>query len=142
MKIDSANGIASLLCGILFGFGLALSGMTHPEKVLNFLDVAGRWDASLLFVMGGAVSVTVVAFHFVLRSKAPLFADRFHLPQLKEIDFPLIAGAAIFGVGWGLSGYCPGPAISLLAAPNWEAAVFLPAMAFGFLLQRLLRHTR
>lgn len=129
--------IAGLLAGLLFGFGLALSGMTHAGKVLDFLDIAGHWDPSLLFVLGGAVGMTLLTFRLILRRKTPLLADRFHLSRLQKVDRPLIAGAFIFGIGWGISGYCPGPAISLLAAPNWEALVFLPAMLLGALLQRI-----
>jgi len=128
--------LASLFSGILFGFGLALSGMTHPEKVLGFLDIAGRWDAALIFVLGGAVGVTIVAFRFILRRTSPLFATRFHLPQAKNIDWQLITGAIIFGIGWGISGYCPGPAIGLLASPNWELGIFVPSMLLGTLLNR------
>ena len=130
--------LASLFAGIVFGFGLALSGMTHPEKVLGFLDVAGRWDPALIFVLGGAVGVTVVAFRFVLRRTSPLLASRFHLPQATKIDWRLVGGAILFGIGWGISGYCPGPAIALLAAPNWELAVFLPAVLLGTLLNRVV----
>lgn len=130
------TNVASLLAGLLFGLGLAVSGMTHTSKVLDFLDIAGRWDPSLAFVLGGAVGVAVLAFRLILRRKAPLFANRFDLPQAQDIDRPLVAGAVIFGIGWGISGYCPGPAISLLAAPNWEVWVFLPSMLLGSLLQR------
>lgn len=129
--------IASLLAGLLFGLGLAVSGMTHPSKVLDFLDIAGRWDPSLVFVLGGAVGVTVLVFRLILRRKVPLFADKFHLSQAQAIDRPLVAGAIVFGIGWGISGYCPGPAISLLAAPNWETWVFLPFMLLGALMQRV-----
>ena len=130
------TNIASLLAGLLFGLGLAVSGMTHASKVLDFLDIAGHWDPSLVFVLGGAVGVTVLVFQLILRRKVPLFASRFDLPQAQDLDRPLVAGAVIFGIGWGISGYCPGPAISLLAAPNWEVWVFLPAMLLGSLLQR------
>ncbi len=130
--------LVNLVAGLLFGLGLALSGMTHPEKVLGFLDFAGHWDASLLFVLGGAVGVTVVAFRFVLRQPKPLLAEKFYLPTRKQIDLPLLAGAVIFGIGWGISGYCPGPAVALLAAPeNREVWLFLPALLTGQLLYRL-----
>jgi uncharacterized membrane protein YedE/YeeE len=112
--------------------------MTHPEKVLGFLDIAGRWDPALIFVLGGAVGVTVVAFRFVLRRTSPLLASSFHLPQAKNIDSRLVCGAILFGIGWGISGYCPGPAIALLAAPNWELAVFLPSVLVGTLLNRVV----
>ena len=128
--------LASLFTGIMFGFGLALSGMTHPEKVLGFLDIAGRWDPALIFVLGGAVGVTVIAFRFILRRTSPLFAPEFHLPHAKNIDWRLIIGAITFGIGWGISGYCPGPAIGLLASPNWELEIFLPSMLLGTLLNR------
>jgi uncharacterized membrane protein YedE/YeeE len=128
---------AALVAGLVFGIGLALSGMTHAEKVLGFLDVTGEWDASLLLVLGGAVGVTLVAFRFVLKRPAPLFEPSFVLPKLQHIDGPLVVGAALFGIGWGISGYCPGPGIALLAAPNWEAWIFIPAVLFGAFLHRI-----
>jgi uncharacterized membrane protein YedE/YeeE len=130
--------LTNLAAGLLFGLGLALSGMTHPEKVLGFLDFTGHWDASLLFVLGGAVGVTVIAFRFVLRRPKPVLAEKFHLSTKARIDTPLLTGAVIFGIGWGISGYCPGPAVALLAAPeNREAWLFLPALLVGQLLYRL-----
>lgn len=131
-----ARLLASVAAGFLFGLGLAVSGMTQPARVLGFLDPLGVWDPTLLFVLGGAVGVTVVAFRFVLRRPAPVLADRFHLPDATQIDRPLVAGAAIFGVGWGISGYCPGPGVALLASPTWETWVFLPAMVAGIALHR------
>lgn len=128
--------LVSLICGLLFGVGLALSGMTRPLKVLGFLDVAGKWDPSLLFVLGGAVIVATVAFRFILQRKAPLLAPSFDVPTTKGVDRKLIVGALIFGVGWGIAGYCPGPAIALLAAPDTEALYFLPAMVAGWWLYR------
>ncbi len=95
------RNLASLLAGLVFGFGLALSGMTHPEKVLGFLDVAGAWDASLLFVLGGAVGVTVVTFRFILKMKKPVLAESFVIIKETHIDHPLILGAILFGTGWG-----------------------------------------
>ncbi|MDO8178966.1 MAG: YeeE/YedE family protein [Undibacterium sp.] len=134
--------LISLLAGLVFGLGLALSGMTSPAKVLDFLDLAGNWDPSLLFVLGGAVGVTAIVFRWILRRKKPLFSDQFFLPLAKNIDGKLIVGALIFGIGWGISGYCPGPAIASLASPNWETWIFLPAMLAGILLQRLLAGSR
>ncbi len=130
--------LINLLAGLLFGLGLAVSGMTNPGKVLDFLDLAGKWDPSLLFVLGGAVGVTAIVFRWILRRKAPIFSDRFFLPQAKNIDSKLITGALIFGIGWGISGYCPGPAIASLANPSWETWVFLPAMLTGAFIQRIL----
>jgi len=125
-----------VVAGLLFGLGLAVSEMTHASKVLGFLDVAGNWDPSLMFVLGGAVGVAIVAFRFILKQSAPLVEDRFNLPTVKDIDVPLVLGAAIFGVGWGISGYCPGPGVALLAAPDWETWVFIPAMLLGASLQK------
>ena len=130
------RNLASLSAGLLFGFGLALSGMTHPQKVLGFLDVAGAWDASLLFVLGGAVGVTLVSFRFILRLGKPILAERFIITRETHIDRPMILGAILFGIGWGISGYCPGPAIALIAAPNWELLAFLPAAILGAVAEK------
>ena len=130
------RNLASLSAGLLFGFGLALSGMTHPQKVLGFLDVAGAWDASLLFVLGGAVGVTLISFRFILRLGKPLLAERFVITRETHIDRPMILGAILFGIGWGISGYCPGPAVALIAAPNWELLAFLPAAILGAVAEK------
>src|SRR5215813_9893130 len=104
--------------GLVFGAGLLLSGMSNPAKVLNFLDLggiaAGNWDPSLAFVMAGAVAVTFAGYRIVLRRGPPLFGESFHLPTKRELDFRILAGPAIFGVGWGLAGFCPGPALVAL----------------------------
>jgi uncharacterized membrane protein YedE/YeeE len=131
--------LSMLLAGLIFGFGLALSGMTHATKVLGFLDVTGNWDPSLLLVMGGAVAVTAIAFSFVLRRRAPVLVKEFNLPTARRVDAPLIVGAALFGIGWGIGGYCPGPGVALLAAHGWETWVFLPSMLLGMLLHRAFR---
>ena len=128
--------ISILVAGLIFGLGLAVSGMTHANKVLGFLDVTGNWDPSLLLVLGGAVAVTVVAFRLILRRPAPMLEEKFTLPTAKDIDGPLVVGAAIFGIGWGISGYCPGPGIALLAAPGWETWVFIPALLLGAFLHK------
>lgn len=127
---------AALASGLLFGLGLALSGMTDARRVLGFLDVAGDFDPTLLFVLGGAVATTLCTFRLVLARGRPLFADAFRLPAARRIDAPLLAGAAIFGTGWGLAGYCPGPALAGLGAASGEALWFVPAMFGGLLLQR------
>ncbi len=131
--------LASGLAGALFGLGLAVSGMTDASKVLAFLDISGRWEPSLLFVLGGAVAVTAGATRLVLRRSAPLLDDAFHISSRRAIDPPLIFGAAIFGIGWGISGYCPGPGVALLASPSWETWAFLPAMLLGIAAHRFGR---
>ena len=126
---------SALGAGLLFGIGLWLSGMAHPKKVLDFLDVAGNWDPSLLLVMAGAVAVTLVAFRPVVKWPKPLFAPQFAQPALTEIDAPLVIGAAVFGLGWGIGGYCPGPALTALSNPSVEPFVFVAAMIAGGLLE-------
>ena len=130
------NGVTALACGALFGLGLAVSQMAIPAKVLGFLDVAGNWDPSLLFVLGGAVAVTAIAFRFVLRQPKPLFDASFETQANTAIDARLIGGAAIFGVGWGLAGYCPGPGIVSLARFAPDAYVFVAAFVVGSLIFR------
>lgn len=124
--------ITSGLIGLLFGIGLAAGGMTDPVVVLGFLDVAGgRWDPRLLAVMGGALLVSVVGFQLVQRRGRPFFADQLQLPTRRDLDLPLVGGAALFGIGWGVAGYCPGPALASIAIIPLEALVFVPAMLVG-----------
>lgn len=132
------QGLASLLAGVVFGVGLTVSQMINPDKVLGFLDLAGPWDASLLLVLGGAVTVSAVLFRLVLRRATPVLDDHFHLPTTSVIDTRLLTGSALFGVGWGLAGYCPGPAVASLAFANPEALWLLPAIWLGAGLQRWL----
>ncbi|HET7792776.1 MAG TPA: DUF6691 family protein [Rhizobacter sp.] len=134
-----AQAAGGLLAGTVFGVGLSWSQMTDPHKVLAFLDIAGRWDASLLFVIGGAVAVAFAGYRLVLRRKGPLFDDAFHLNFETAIDTPLLAGAALFGIGWGLAGYCPGPAIASLGFGNTEMLWFLPALVAGIALRQWSR---
>jgi uncharacterized membrane protein YedE/YeeE len=134
-----ARGLAALACGLIFGLGLAIAGMIDPLKVLGFLDIAGAWDASLMFVLGGAVTVAAFGYWLVLRRPMPSLADRFHLSTRRDIDAPLLVGSALFGVGWGLVGYCPGPAIASIGFANPEAVWFVPAMLAGAALQRWRR---
>ena len=133
---------SALGAGFLFGIGLWISGMANPKKVLGFLDIAGAWDASLMLVMGGAVGVTAVAFRLVLKRPAPIFEKRFFVPALQSVDVPLLAGAAIFGIGWGIGGYCPGPALTALSALSVESIVFVSAMIAGGFAHRALSRAR
>lgn len=128
--------LAAFASGSLFGLGLAMSGMTDPTRVLGFLDLFGRFDPTLLFVLGGAVATTALLFRFVLRRDRPVLADRFQFSTLRTIDRRLVAGAALFGVGWGIAGYCPGPALAGLGVMSREAMWFVPAMIAGMLLHR------
>ena len=128
------RNMIALLCGLVFGVGLAVSGMTDTAKVIGFLDVFGHWVPDLAFVMGGAVCVTLLAFPFVLRRGKPLLSASFSLPTKKAIDSHLLGGAAIFGIGWGIYGYCPGPALSALLYLDWKTAVFVTAMLIGMAL--------
>jgi uncharacterized membrane protein YedE/YeeE len=129
-----ANIFIPLICGFVFGLGLVISQMANPAKVLNFLDFAGAWDPSLAFVMGGAVATAAIGFRLAWRSKAPLLGDSFHLPQRTRVDARLVGGAALFGIGWGLVGFCPGPALTALSFGGWEAALFVAAMIVGMVL--------
>jgi len=132
------KAFAALFCGVLFGVGLALSGMTDTTKVLGFLDIFGSWVPDLLFVMGGAVCVTLVAFRFVLRRQRPLLVDSFSLPANKFVDARLLGGAAIFGLGWGIYGYCPGPALSALIYLDADTMIFVGAMFAGMAAVNIL----
>jgi len=123
--------LLAMVSGLFFGLGLGLSQMIDPQRVLGFLDVTGAWDPTLLFVLGGAVTVTVITFYWILKRPQPILSRRFYLPTKHEIDFPLVAGAAIFGVGWGISGYCPGPAITALVLGTGNPVLFIVALAVG-----------
>lgn len=129
---------AALAAGALFGMGLAMSGMTDARRVLGFLDVAGDFDPTLAFVLGGAVATTLLLSGRVLRRGRPVFADAFRLSDARHVDRRLLGGAAIFGVGWGIAGYCPGPALAGLGVASAEALWFVPAMLAGALLHRLV----
>ena len=121
---------AAMGAGFLFGIGLWVSGMANPKKVLGFLDLTGAWDASLMLVMGSAVAVTLVGFR--------IYKAKFELPTRKDIDLPLVAGSALFGIGWGIAGYCPGPALTALSTLSMESIVFVSAMIAGGWLHRAL----
>jgi len=125
------KNIIAILSGILFGLGLAASGMTDTAKVQGFLDVFGVWDASLVFVLFAAVGTTFFSFRVLLKRKAPILDEKFVLPLKTTIDKPLIIGAIIFGIGWSLVGYCPGPAFAALAYFQWQSLLFVAAMLIG-----------
>jgi uncharacterized membrane protein YedE/YeeE len=122
---------SALIIGAIFGIGLAVSQMVNPARVIGFLDVAGSWDPTLIFVMGGALLLTATIFPLVLRRRTPFLAERFSLPLKVKIDRPLLLGAIIFGVGWGLGGFCPGPALAALATGSPSVALFVIAMIAG-----------
>jgi hypothetical protein len=122
--------------GLLFGFGLSISAMLDRHRILNFLDITGNWDPTLLFVMFSAVLVTVVFFRFILKRKSPVLDNTFRLPARKDIDLPLVIGSAIFGAGWGLAGYCPGPGFAALILGSYNAVLFCLAYITGSLLSK------
>lgn len=130
--------VSALVVGVLFGAGLALSDMINPARVLAFLDVAGRWDPTLAFVMAGAVIPTAAAFAIRPRLTKPFFDSAFFIPENRSTDRRLMVGAAIFGVGWGLVGFCPGPAISALSLGLWQPWLFVAAMLAGMAIERAL----
>jgi uncharacterized membrane protein YedE/YeeE len=128
--------LVALFSGTLFGLGLAISGMVDPAKVIGFLDIAGDWDPTLAFVMGGALLVTIPAFRLILNRLRPVLTDDFELPTKKDVDTRLLGGAALFGVGWGLSGFCPGPAVTALASGLAPVFAFVAAMVAGMALYK------
>ncbi len=132
------------LVGLLFGLGLLVSGMTDPSKVLGFLDLAGNWDPSLAFVMGGAVCVGLFGFSLAKKKPYTFSGQTFHWPELSKVDRPLILGSLLFGAGWGLAGFCPGPALVSMATGNTKALIFVFAMLIGMVLFEHLdnRHKR
>ena len=136
--------LVACLSGLLFGIGLIVSGMSNPAKVLNFLDVLGHWDASLGFVMGGAVATTVVGYPLIQRRDRPVLSLKFELPTRQDIDHRLIVGAMLFGLGWGIGGYCPGPAWTSLSALQPGSLVFIVFMLGGmwFTSKRIFRQFR
>lgn len=139
------RSLSSFAIGALFGIGLIVSGMIHPQKVQDFLDFSGQWDASLALVMGGALLVTALTFPLILKRREPLFANKFHLPTAKEVDSKLLIGSALFGIGWGLGGFCPGPAIvGLVSGTSGSTApiVFVGSMIVGMVLHRVYHDMR
>ena len=130
--------VINALAGLVFGLGLLISGMANPAKVQNFLDLAGMFDPSLIFVMIGAIAVTFLGYRFAFQRPRPILTERFSLPAAKGIDARVILGPALFGIGWGLSGFCPGPAIASLPLLAKGTLIFVPAVLFGIGLVRLL----
>lgn len=128
------RNISALFAGLIFGLGLTISEMVNPAKVLAFLDLFGNWDPSLAFVMGGALIVTAIGYRLVWRAERPVFAERFQVPGSRRVDARLAMGAVLFGVGWGLVGLCPGPAISALTFGGMPVYVFMAAMGGGMAL--------
>ncbi|MEK1893991.1 MAG: YeeE/YedE family protein [Rhizobium sp.] len=134
MKNNAIHTIVALLCGTVFGIGLSISGMLNPERVQNFLDITGHWDPSLAFVLGGAVTVAFAGMSIVRRMRRPVYEKEFFLPTSRQIDGRLIIGSTIFGVGWGLGGFCPGPAIASLSVGLIPSFVFVSFMVIGMVL--------
>ena len=131
--------IASYIIGLIFGIGISISGMANPAKVLNFFDVAGTWDPSLIFVMGGAVVVTFIGYRVVLKRPAPMLEQKFQLPTRRDLDLPLIGGAAVFGIGWGIAGFCPGGALPALGTGRSEVFIFVAALLAGIFAVNVFR---
>lgn len=132
--------LSALGAGLVFGIGIAISGMGNPAKVLNFFDLFGTWDPSLVFVMGGALITTAIGYRIMFGAKAaPVFDSKFHLPTNKTIDAKLVGGSALFGLGWGITGFCPGGAIPALGFAPWPTTLFLISMGGGILLARRLQ---
>jgi hypothetical protein len=130
--------VTTYLIGLIFGIGIVISGMANPAKVLNFFDVAGSWDPSLAFVMGGALAIAGLGYRVVFGRGRPLFAPRFALPAGDRIDARLIGGAALFGLGWGIAGFCPGGALPAIGTGNGGVLIFVAALIAGILLARLV----
>lgn len=133
------HAVIAFACGLLFGIGLVVSGMTDPAKVQAFLDIGGVWDPSLAVVMAAALAVAAPGFALARRMDAPLCGGKFQLPTRHDVDWPLLAGAALFGAGWGLAGLCPGPALAGLASGQGQVLAFVAAMVAGMAAARLVR---
>lgn len=125
------NNIIALFAGMIFGLGLAISEMVNPARVIGFLDVTGNWDPTLAFVMGGALSVTFILFPFILKRSQPVLTEKYFLPDKKDIDKKLLIGSSLFGIGWGIAGFCPGPAITALITFSPDVILFVVTMIIG-----------
>lgn len=134
--------VTAFFAGLIFGFGLLLAGMANPAKVLAFLDVSGTWDPSLALVMAGAISVAVVPLNWARRNRQSLLGARMQLPVTTQLDARLIAGSLVFGIGWGIAGICPGPAVATLLTGHWKILIFLSALLAGMYLFSALEKRR
>lgn len=130
--------VVSLVAGLVFGIGIMVSGMASPAKVMNFFDVAGSWDPSLMFVMGGALITTLIGYQLIFKKARPISAPSFHLPTKSDIDLRLVGGSAVFGIGWGIAGFCPGGALPAIGTGRTEVLVFSVALVAGILMTRLV----
>ncbi len=134
------NALIGLLCGLIFGVGLIISGMANPAKVIGFLDVTGVWDPTLAFVMGGALGVTALGYRLILQREHPIFDKQFFIPTRKDLDVSLLGGATLFGLGWGLIGLCPGPALVAFGGLSTQAITFVACLCAGlWLAPRLIK---
>lgn len=136
------HALSAFAVGLVFGIGLIIAGMTDPSKIIGFLNLAGPWDPSLALVMGGAVAVGLIAFRFARRRTAAFLGGAMHLPTARQIDRRLVLGSLVFGVGWGLAGYCPGPALVSLGMGQGKAIVFVVAMLAGMGIYELIERFR
>ncbi len=134
------NAISSFIVGIIFGVGLVISGMTQPQKVIGFLDFFGNWDLSLIFVMAGAILVHAIFYPLIMKKKHPMFDTQFHVPIRRDITSSLIIGSVIFGIGWGLGGYCPGPAFASLISLDSKVLVFIVNLLIGMKIYHLIEN--
>lgn len=130
--------VVAIFCGVLFGIGLTISDMINPARVLGFLDLAGNWDPSAAFVFAGALIPSAIAYGISRSRASPVFDDHYHMPPKTKIDRPLVIGSVLFGLGWGISGFCPGPALAALSSGTGSIVLFVAAMAGGFALYRFL----
>jgi uncharacterized membrane protein YedE/YeeE len=133
--------LTAYLIGVIFGVGIAISGMANPAKVLNFFDIAGTWDPSLILVMGGALVTTFIGYKLVFGRAAPVFEGSFNVPTSRTIDIRLVGGSAVFGIGWGIAGFCPGGALPALGTGRWEVFAFTAALVVGIFLARFAQST-
>jgi uncharacterized protein len=132
------KNFSALTVGLIFAMGLSISGMTQPQKVVGFLDIFGEWDPSLIFVMVGAIVVHAIAFKLIRRRANPWFSEDWHIPNRKDVNPALVVGSFIFGVGWAMGGYCPGPAITSLATLEYRPIVFVLSMVMGMVVFRIV----